>query len=229
MLIAYRVPFKAGTGVIVDDNLSLSDSEPGQVVFGDVNEDGRNDIVAVDDAGRILIYLRLEGAGYRPPRVASIGSYNTASRIGFALRNGAPVIVFVDSNNNNRVSLMQSLFESTTIQSVMMPTGSVKALDWGLVTGDSLLDFVVVDNDGIKFVPSTSVYTFSPPVLALATTDVVDVVFADVDDDADLDIIAAGKSSKKVIWFPNSGSEPAFSEPSLSFDLANLASTPTWL
>lgn len=187
---------------------------PNQVVIGDLNGDGKPDLVLADlsATGNVIIDLQdpASPGHFLAATTLALGNPVSSVQIGDINGDGKPDIVAANydtSGNNGRVSIyyQDPTNPGNFPQHVDFPAGarpeSVKIAD---VNGDGLPDLVVADkgpgSDGtgvsgvsVLFQDPANPGTFLPPVTYATQPAAVDVAVADLDGNGTPDLVVANE------------------------------------
>jgi len=195
--------------------------------IGDVNGDGRNDIVVGNHASNIEIFLQ-QADGTLAPSVVYPTPMSSIIRVGDVNNDGRADVVGLDWSSNNVAVFLQNAggtLDAPTMYSA--PHGGWNDLDLGDVNGDGLTDIVVMS--GQTWLPNLVVLTqaatggFNPPVSYTAVADQLTqgVAIGDVNGDGRNDVVVTyggnWPQSKIAVLYQNAagGLDPAVSFESL--------------
>lgn len=192
--------------------------------MGDFNNDGKMDLVAVDQSGNLLLYPGTGGFGaFGAPTTIGTGWGGMAEiTVGDLNGDGHPDIVAINTSNGN---LMLYPGMGGTGVNYFGPA-SVIGTGWGPMTGLAMGDYnkdgktdllAVYPNGNLTLFPNTGgtgVNTFGPTtVIGTAWGPMTHIILADVNRDGWLDVMAVNPSGNLVVYPNTGGANPVLGNP----------------
>ncbi|HZY78673.1 MAG TPA: choice-of-anchor tandem repeat GloVer-containing protein [Cyclobacteriaceae bacterium] len=208
-------------GALFDTRVDFTvDNNSYDVAIGDLDGDGRNDIVTANMAGPTISVLRNTAT----PGSITVSSF--APKIDFAATSGInslklwdldgdkkPDVVYGIANGNIGVFRNQStpgsFLAGSLAAKVEFTTPAVNGFAIGDIDGDNLPDLAVGTSINVVSVLRSSsvpgIVSFAPPVTVSIPQDGTNCALSDVDGDGKLDIVASGRLGNAMYVFKNTG------------------------
>lgn len=197
---------------------AYSEPRPGSGVSGDLTNDGRPDLVAVQNEGNLRLYSgygdglvavpyrQIGTGGWTNALVTHRGDWTGDGREDLVVRIGDKLWVYPNTGSGGL---------GTRIAMGGRPTGwtsTTAVLSAGDLNGDGTLDLVTRDGSGLWLYPgdpaatAPALSTAAPVQLSSADWSGLDVLApGDVDDDGDMDLWARDRATGTLWLYPNSG------------------------
>lgn len=185
----------------------------GKVCAGDLNGDGRLDLVAKNWAVGVYVWVLLQQPG---------GTFSTATTLTQSF--GAADVMLEDVNGDGHLDLLDAGSTRVSarlgdgaggfgpeISSSVAASGQMYSMDTADADGDGDLDMAVVDgvNHQLRVLDGDGAGHFSVAATAALTGDTTsslgDLAFVDLDADAHPEIVVSSYSSQKLMTFDGTG------------------------
>jgi len=175
---------------------------PSFIDTGDMNEDGRPDIVVGHETGAITISLTGANRTLAEPLRVDTKAFVFGLRVRDVDGDGNLDVVAADPIEFT-VALFKGNGDGTVDARIDIPGGAyTEGLDFGDFNGDGRLDIVVGQSvqQSLAILYAHADGTYSQPVFHLAGNNVYDVRVADLDHDGDDDLVASNAGSFAVLF-----------------------------
>ncbi len=179
---------------------------PSDIMAGDFNGDGRDDLAWTDVASNDLVFALNNGSNFfLAPRAVSVGQSNaTGQLVAGHAGSDADVDIFVATSMG--VEIFEGVGDGTfglpTNINLGKPSTSIAAADIDL---DGLTDLVIGENNGFEVLHNQTATANGPDVFSgsflSAGTGPVGAVITDVNGDHLLDVIALNRGSGNISTF----------------------------
>lgn len=214
-----EVYWNDGTGAFLDSTrlAALGEGRASEAIgSADVDGDGRQDLVSVShvrstgEQARVEVFLGLGNGAFADPLVASIADGPVDLVTGDIDGDDAAEIIVV-SNRGSELVLVEYGASGLTTEVTSLPDHSRRATLADL-NGDGLLD-VAIPRFGTREAPGQTITVlfrhpnggYEPPASYEVGTRPVEVLPADADNDADLDLFVISLDSSEVSLLSNHG------------------------
>jgi hypothetical protein len=199
-------------------------ASPYKLATGDLNHDGRPDLVVAHESGnygvggRISVLLSIGGGSFAPPVVYTTGLTHYAGDF-------YPVVVLVDADLDGDLDAFYTsshtavddftgavvLFRNQGNGTFASPVALPSEAGWNLaasdVTGDGWPDVLGAGGDGVGWfvLPGNGAGGFLSSIGYISGEDPVAALPADADGDLDLDVLVVNRNSMEACVHPNPG------------------------
>jgi hypothetical protein len=204
-------------GFTAGDTQALNSTTPSSVQVGDLNGDGKPDVVTANQDLSSVGVLLGNGDGtlgtetdYNvsgSPTSVAVGDLNGDGKLDVVTANGASVSALLGNGDGTFQTAKQSSFGAT-----------VESLALADLNGDGNLDVVATNSSGgkVNALLGKGDGTFSPPVTATVGSDPLAVAAGDFNGDGKPDLAVANAGSANVSVLLNDGTWPAANAPTAS-------------
>ncbi len=196
--------------------LDASGNRPQSVSSGDIDGDGDLDVLAASEVGNWIRWYENDGSGSPSftPHDVTLTMFNARDVIAADVDNDGDMDVIGASSTENKVSWFENNGETMPTFTEHVVTRSAIGA-WSVFAGDIDLDgdidiasasindgrIVWYANDGSMPPIWTATNVFTPAVNVIPAA--IDVIGADLDQDGDIDLVAASVYKDKVAWYEN--------------------------
>ena len=184
----------AGAGVFGPKTDFPTGMQPASVVLGDVNGDGRPDIVTANSGSNSVSVLLNTGTGaFGPPTGFPIGGAGSSVALGDVNGDGRPDLAAVN-NNIGTVSVLLGTGAGVFGPKTDYPTSATPfGVALGDVNGDGRPDIVTANvfTNSVSVLLGTGAGAFAPPTNSPAGAGALAVALGDVNGDGRPDIVTA--------------------------------------
>ncbi len=171
-------------------------SYPGQLVAGDLNADGRDDLVLTDAAGKVDVLLANANGSFPAPVVYTAGTFPSAAAIGDLDGDGKPDLAIANLSSNNLTLLRNGgggAFQALATLALAAAPASVAIADFD---GDGHADLAVTERAGpaVAVLLGTGGGQFKAPVTYAVATSPWQLAAADLDGNGRPDLVVVNDS-----------------------------------
>jgi hypothetical protein len=190
-------------------NLTVS-SNPSSLAVGDLNRDGKPDVVAASSGGNSIHVMINKGAGaFAAPIVISVG--NTPSAVVVADLTGDGILdIAVANNGSKNITVLKGAVSAGNVSYTALASPVLPAPPTGLAAGD-------MDDDGVtdlvaccssttstvQILRNNGTGTFGQPVAYTIASMPTCVTLADLNNDGFLDVATSNQSSSVSVLLNN--------------------------